>query len=203
MNRNREKTMYWIKDIQNAICFVEENLQNALSVEEIAARANSSNANFQRIFSIVTGMPVGEYIRCRRLSLAGEELAGAGAKVIDVAAKYGYETAESFTKAFTRFHGVTPTGAKKAGDGLKHFAALSLQIDIRAALICGVKSLPVSRRSITMAVKWIMSSISWRQHLISREKKQIRPSLPRTAAWATAFAGQTGNGCGAANAWVH
>jgi AraC family transcriptional regulator len=116
--------MYWIKEMQSAIRFIEDRLTEELSIEEIASSANSSSANFQRIFTIVTGMTVGDYIRSRRLSLAGKDLAESGAKVIDTAIKFGFETAESFTKAFTRFHGVTPSAAKQQKSGLKYFAAL-------------------------------------------------------------------------------
>lgn len=86
---------------------------------------------FQRIFSIVTGMTVGDYIRSRRLTLAGNELKGSDVKVLDTALKYGYETAESFTKAFTRFHGVTPSVAKHQKSVLKSFTPLSINIDVR------------------------------------------------------------------------
>ena len=117
--------------MQSAIGFIEGRLTEELSMEEIARSANSSNANFQRIFSIVTGMTVGDYIRSRRLSMAGKELAESGAKVIDTALKYGFETPESFTKAFTRFHGVTPSAAKRQASALKYFAALSITVDVR------------------------------------------------------------------------
>lgn len=89
--------MYWIKEVQGAIGFIEDRLTEELSIEDIAYSANSSNANFQRIFSLVTGMTVGDYIRSRRLSLAGKELTESDVKVLDTAIKYGYETAESFT----------------------------------------------------------------------------------------------------------
>lgn len=83
--------MYWIKEMQRAIGYIEDRLTEELDLENIAHSANSSNANFQRIFSIVTGMTVGDYIRCRRLSEAGKELAESGGKVLDTALKYGYE----------------------------------------------------------------------------------------------------------------
>ena len=101
--------MYWIKEMQNAIGFIENRLLEQLNNEEIAKSANSSSANFQRIFSIVAGMAVGEYIRARRLSLAAQELLKPERRILDIALKYGYETAESFTKAFSRFHGATPS----------------------------------------------------------------------------------------------
>jgi len=66
--------MYWIKEMQNAIAFIESRITEDISIEEISRSANSSSANFQRIFSIVTGMTVGDYIRYRRLSLAAQDL---------------------------------------------------------------------------------------------------------------------------------
>lgn len=136
--------MYWIREMQNAINYIEDRLLDDvggdIGMDEIARHANSSSANFQKIFSIVTGMTVGNYIRCRRLSLAGAEVAERDAKLIDISLKYGYETAESFTKAFTRFHGVTPSEARRKHKArrsefrhseLKQFLPLSIKIDVR------------------------------------------------------------------------
>jgi AraC-like DNA-binding protein len=134
--------MYWIKEMQSAIGFIEGRLTEELSIDEIARSANSSSANFQRIFSIVTGMTVGDYIRSRRLSLAGKELAESGAKVIDTAFKYGFETAESFTKAFTRFHGVTPSSAKRQKTVLRYFTALSIHVEVRGGFTMQRKLIP-------------------------------------------------------------
>lgn len=134
--------MYWIKEMQGAIGFIEDRLTEELSIEDIAHSANSSNANFQRIFSIVTGMTVGDYIRSRRLSLAGIELTESDVKFLDTALKYGYETAESFTKAFTRFHGVTPSTAKRQKSMLKYFAYLSINVDVRGGFTMQRKLIP-------------------------------------------------------------
>ena len=101
--------------IQNALIFIEANLTGDLEVRDIAKKAYLSPFYFQRIFGAMCGISVGEYIRSRRLTLAGEELAGSDAKVIDVSAKYGYESPDSFNRAFQRFHGISPSAAKKAG----------------------------------------------------------------------------------------
>jgi len=134
--------MYWLNEMQNAIGFIENNLTEELSIEEIACIANSSNANFQRIFSIVTGMTIGDYVRSRRLSLAGKELIDSDSKVLDLALKYGYETAESFTKAFTRFHGATPSAVKRKASVPKTFEPLLINIDIRGGFIMQRKLIP-------------------------------------------------------------
>lgn len=106
--------MEWIQSMQKAINYIEDNLLDDINLEQVAKSVYSSNANFQRIFSIVTGITIGDYIRYRRLSLAGRELTTSEDKIINIALKYRYETAESFTKAFIRFHGVTPSAAKKS-----------------------------------------------------------------------------------------
>ena len=127
--------MDWIRGIQRAIDYMEENLTEEIDYAEIAERAYSSSFHFQRTFNILTDMTVGEYIRNRRLSQAGEELSAANGKVIDVALKYGYDTPESFTKAFTRFHGVTPSEARKEGVMLKSFKRLSISLTLKGGKI--------------------------------------------------------------------
>lgn len=123
--------MNWINDTQNAINFIENNLLENITADDVAKYINSSTDYFQRTFNIVTGLSISEYIRNRRLTLAGEELKNTQAKVIDVSMKYNYESPDSFTKAFTRFHGVTPASARVSGDNLKHFYPLSIDIYIR------------------------------------------------------------------------
>jgi AraC-like DNA-binding protein len=134
--------MDWIQSMQNAIDYMEENMLSNLSAQDIAEKVYSSSTNFQRIFSIITGMTIGDYIRFRRLTLAGQELVTSNDKIIHIAMKYGYETAESFTKAFLRFHGVTPSAAKKANNNLKKFAPLSIQINIRGGYNMERKIIP-------------------------------------------------------------
>ncbi|MEK4848668.1 AraC family transcriptional regulator [Paenibacillus sp. FSL H7-0756] len=123
--------METIRLLQQAIDYVEQNLQNAIGVEDIAGAAMTSKYHFQRMFHALTGFTVTEYVRNRRLTLAAEELAGTDGKVIDIALKYGYETPEAFTRAFQRVHGVTPNMAKKKNVKLKSFSRLSFQIQIK------------------------------------------------------------------------
>lgn len=113
--------------MQNAIDFIEEHLTEQIDFSEIAAQSFSSSHHFQRVFSILCGFTVGEYIRNRRLSLAGSELSQNGTKVIDIALKYGYESPDSFAKAFQKFHGILPSQAKNEGANLKSFSRLVLK----------------------------------------------------------------------------
>lgn len=123
--------MDWIFSIQKAIDYIENNLSEDINLDEIAGRVYSSSFHFQRIFSIITGVTISDYIRNRRLTLAGQELFGLKAKVLDVALKYGYESPESFAKAFIRFHGVTPSAAQKSNENLKIFLPFTININIQ------------------------------------------------------------------------
>lgn len=119
--------MDWINGIQKSLDHIEENLTEKINYDEIAKQSFSSSFHFQRMFSMVCGYTLGDYIRMRRLSLAAEELSRTKCKVIDVALKYGYETPESFSRAFTKFHEITPTEAKKGGS-IKSFSRLSVKL---------------------------------------------------------------------------
>ena len=87
------------------------------------------------MFGLLCGYTLGEYIRSRRLTLAGGELAGSSAKVIDVALKYGYDNPDSFARAFTRFHGITPSQARREGAKLNSFSRLSLKVSLEGGSI--------------------------------------------------------------------
>ena len=120
--------MDWISGMQKAIDYIEANLTKEIDYDKVAAESFSSSYHFQRVFSILCGYTLGEYIRLRRLSLAGAELANGKEKVIDIALKYGYDSPDSFTKAFQKFHGITPSQARTNGNMLKSFSRLSIKI---------------------------------------------------------------------------
>ena len=126
--------MEWIQSINKAIDYIEDHLTEDIHCEDVAGAVYISVFHFQRTFNLLTGMTVGEYIRKRRLSLAGEELTRQNVKVIDVALKYSYDSPESFAKAFSRFHGITP-GQVKKGNTLKSFNKLVVKITVERGTI--------------------------------------------------------------------
>lgn len=127
--------MDWITGMQRSIDYIEEHLSESIDYEAVAARAFSSSYHFQRAFSILCGFTVGEYIRRRRLSLAGTELAAGDIKVLDAAVKYGYESPDSFAKAFQKFHGITPSAARTGDCKLKFQPRLVLKISLEGGSI--------------------------------------------------------------------
>ena len=126
--------MNWVQSLTKAIQFIESNLTHAITVNDVANHVYASSTHFQRVFSWTTGITIGDYIRNRRLSLAGHDLLLSANSIIDIAMKYQYDSQESFTKAFTRFHGLTPKSALKQSHKLKHFRPLTINITIQGGL---------------------------------------------------------------------
>ena len=126
----RGETMDWSNGMRCAIEYMEEHMSEEISYEDVAKQACVSVFHFQRVFGILCGITVGEYIRNRRLTMAGEELAATNCRVIDVAMKYGYDSPDSFTKAFIRFHGIRPSSAKEHGAVLRAYAPLHIKYSL-------------------------------------------------------------------------
>ncbi len=131
--------MEWMAVIGNSIQYIEAHITEPLTIETIARAVNVSPFYFQKGFALLCGFTVSEYIRNRRLALAGNDLAATDEKVIDIALKYGYDSPDSFTKAFTRFHGVTPTAARRDGVLLKSFALLKIRFSLEGGYLMDYK----------------------------------------------------------------
>ena len=119
--------MDWITGIQRALDYTEEHLTDDIDYETVAEQACASSFHFQRMFAMLCGFTLGDYIRMRRLTRAAEDLIRTGDKVIDIALRYGYDTPESFSRAFVRFHGIAPTAVRRGG-GVKSFSRLSVKL---------------------------------------------------------------------------
>lgn len=131
--------MDWIEGISEAIRYIEENISEELDIENIAKRAFVSPFYFQKGFAMLCDFTVGEYIRRRRLTLAGSELVSTDAKIIDIAVKYGYDSPDSFTKAFTRFHGATPAAVRRDGAMIRSFAPLKIKLLLEGGTVMDYK----------------------------------------------------------------
>ena len=122
--------MDWVESIHRAIRYMEDHLREELTIRDIAQQAALSPFYFQKGFAMLCGMTVGDYIRQRRLSVAGLEILTTDRKIIDIALEAGYDSPDSFTRAFTRFHGVTPTALRKSGGAVRSFAPLKIKVTL-------------------------------------------------------------------------
>lgn len=120
-----------IKRMNNALNYIEENLDNEIDFKEVARIALCSEYHFQRMFSFLAGISLSEYIRRRRLTLAAFELNNSSIRIIDAAIKYGYKSPDSFTRAFQNLHGITPSEARVNGQSLKAYPRMTFQLSIK------------------------------------------------------------------------
>ena len=123
--------MDWIKSLQHTIDYIEEHITEPTDYRKIASEMNVSEYYFHKIFTAVCGFTPGEYIRSRRLALAGSELLSTDSKVIDIAMKYGYDSPEGFTRAFTRFHGAAPNTVRKGKASVRSFSSLHISVSLK------------------------------------------------------------------------
>lgn len=120
-----------LTQLNHAMEFVEEHICDDVALADVSVVTSYSPYHFGRMFYYIAEMPFSEYIRKRKLSLAAIELKAGDIKVIDIAVKYGYDSADSFTRAFMKQHGVTPTVARQKDVLLKIFPPLTFQIKIK------------------------------------------------------------------------
>lgn len=167
--------------IQNAVDYIEDNLTSQLNINDIAAKAFVSPFYFQKIFGVLCGFTVGEYIRCRRLALAAQELSAGSSRVLDIALKYGYESQDSFSRAFTKFHGITPSSAKEKGAKLKDFAPIHIILTLKGGTVMDYKIVEKAPFTIMGKVKSFNAETSyteipkfWNEHYSSGGGEIIR-----------------------------
>ena len=134
--------MEWLACIRGAIGYMEANLRSEVGLEDVARAVHLSPFFLQRGFSLMTGYGVGEYLRNRRLYEAALDLRRGEDRVIDAALRYGYETPESFTKAFARFHGATPSQIRE-GAPIRTFLPLTVHISIQGGSQMDCKITPM------------------------------------------------------------
>ena len=122
--------MEWLKQLSQAIDYIENNLAGDISYDEAAKIACCSTYYFQRMFSYVAGIPLSDYVRRRRMTKAAFELQVSEAKVMDIGSKYGYVSPTSFNRAFQNVHGVAPTAARMEGTILNAYPRISFSIKV-------------------------------------------------------------------------
>lgn len=115
----------------SAFAIIETNLCTGFDIDEAARLARVTADSFIRFFSYMTGMTLTEYVRRRRLTLAAQNLQHSNDYIIDIAIKYGYDSAAAFSRAFAKQHGITPSAYRKNGGSIKVYPPASLHIMIK------------------------------------------------------------------------
>lgn len=149
--------MEWLDRMNRVLDYLEDSLDGDPDINEAARIACCSPFHFQRMFYMLTDFTIAEYVRKRRLTLAAQELASSETKVIDVALKYGYESPESFCKAFRKIHGINPSQARDSGRYLQAFPRLSIHVSLKGDE--AIKYRLISRENFKIAGKSIRVSM--------------------------------------------
>lgn len=123
--------MDWIDRLNEAVRYIEDNLTGEIEYEKLGQIACCSAYHFQRMFNYIAGVPLSEYIRRRKMSLAAVDIQGGEAKIIDVAAKYGYASPTAFNRAFQSVHGVSPSAVRGEGVAIKSFPPITVKVTVK------------------------------------------------------------------------
>lgn len=123
--------MEWIERLNGAISYIEDHLTDGIDYEQLGRIACCSSYHFQRMFTYMAGVPLSEYIRRRKMSLAAVDLQGKDMKIIDAAGKYGYSSPTAFNRAFQSVHGIAPSAVRNEGVPVKSFPAITFKITVK------------------------------------------------------------------------
>ena len=123
--------MEWINKLNQAITYIEENLESGVDYAEAAKIACCSTFHFQRMFSYIAEVPLSEYIRRRRMTKAAFELQNSNIKILELSEKYGYDSPTSFNRAFQNIHNISPSAARAKGVVLKADPKMTLSIYVK------------------------------------------------------------------------
>jgi len=166
--------------IQKAIDFIEDNIFDEINSEIIASQAYMSAFYFQKVFSIICSMTLGDYIRNRRLTLAGVEIKSSDTKIIDIAYKYGYESPESFSRAFSRFHGMSPMIVRSQTGNINSLAKITVQnilggkqamVDLKQRGYTVKENGPVYyTKDMEKTAKWFEDVLGWYADIAARNE---------------------------------
>ena len=124
-------------NLNQAMSYIEENLEGDIDYRKMAQIAYCSEYYFRRMFSFLSGMPLGEYIRNRRLSVAALALTNTDEKIIDIALRFGYESPDAFAKAFQAMYNISPAQARKRHLRLQEFLPMTFELSIQGGFQAG------------------------------------------------------------------
>jgi AraC family transcriptional regulator len=170
----------WNEGISNAVDYIESHLASDIHIEEAASKAYVSPFYFQKIFLVLCGFPVGEYIRNRRLTLAAQELSTTTIRIVDLAVKYGYDSPDSFTRAFVKFHGITPSEARKQNAVLNAVAPLKIKLTLEGGTMMEYKIVSKEQFTVMGITRRFNTGTSyqeipefWNDHMKSADAEKI------------------------------
>ena len=125
--------MEWVERLNQSMKYIEEHLTDEIDYGQLGRIACCSAYHYQRMFTYMAGIPLAEYIRRRKMSLAAVDLQGGEERIIHIAEKYGYRSPTAFNRAFQAFHGIAPSAVKSEGVSVKSFSPIVFHLAVKGA----------------------------------------------------------------------
>lgn len=122
-----------LERLNQAMEHIESHLDGPIEAADLARIAMTSEYHLRRLFSALAGVPLSEYIRRRRLTVAGAEVLAGERTLLDVATRYGYGSGEAFARAFRAVHGVGPGEARRTGAALRSQPRMSFRLIVEGS----------------------------------------------------------------------
>ncbi|MEV0174036.1 AraC family transcriptional regulator [Streptomyces sp. NPDC050803] len=122
-----------LEGLNQAMAHIEGHLDGRIEATDLARIATTSEYHFRRLFSALAGMPLSEYVRRRRLTVAGAEVLAGERTLLEIAVRYGYTSGEAFARAFRAMHGVGPGEARRTGASLQSQPRMSFRLVIEGS----------------------------------------------------------------------
>ncbi|GHE47203.1 AraC family transcriptional regulator [Streptomyces vinaceus] len=122
-----------LERLNQAMEHIERHLDQEIEVDELARIAATSEYHLRRMFSALAGMPLSQYVRRRRLTLAGAEVLAGRDTLLDIAVRYGYGSGEAFARAFRAMHGIGPGEARRTGATLSSQSRMAFRLTIEGS----------------------------------------------------------------------
>lgn len=172
--------MDWTKAVSEAVSYMESHLTEDITLSDVAGHVAISPFYFHRGFTLLCGYSVMEYVRSRRMARAGEDLLATDATVTELAMRYGYDSPDSFTKAFTRFHGSSPLAVRRENAAVKAFPPLKLAVSLKGG--CGMEYRMVKKEAfsvcgVSRVFRYSTAKqdipLFWEEHFASGKGKEI------------------------------
>jgi len=179
-----------LKRLNLAMQYIEDNLLKDIDYKELSGIAHCSEDHFRRMFSFLTGMPLSEYIRRRRLALAATILKSSNTRITDLALQLGYNSPDAFAKAFQNMHGVAPSQARKSEVILKAFPPMTFRLTIQGGnemnyrivekesfVIAGIKKrIPLIYEGINPHMDSMWASLTMEDIMELKELSNVEPT---------------------------
>lgn len=159
--------------LNRALQYIEENLAGDMDLKEAARLACCSEYHFSRMFSFLAGITLSEYIRRRRLTLAAFELQAGNVRILDMAVKYGYGSADAFSRAFQGLHGFPPSSVKSHSASLKAYPPMTFQLTIQGGSAMNYRIV----KKDSFRIVGIMRKVPIQFHGVNSEIESMASSL--------------------------